>query len=76
MFAAKAFGGLGLPDGVSIAGQLATQASGVIAVAVWCGVCTWVLLRLIDAVVGLRVSADKETEGLDLAEHGERGYIL
>jgi Amt family ammonium transporter len=76
IFADKAFGGLGLPHGVGIGTQLATQALGVVATALWCGVCTWGLLRLIDALVGLRVSAEKETEGLDLAEHGERGYIL
>ncbi|HEU5138288.1 MAG TPA: hypothetical protein VFU13_24290 [Steroidobacteraceae bacterium] len=35
---------------------------------------TWVILRLLDVVFGLRVSEEKETEGLDLAEHGERGY--
>jgi ammonium transporter, Amt family len=36
---------------------------------------TWVLLKVIDATVGLRVNEDQEREGLDLALHGERGYI-
>jgi Amt family ammonium transporter len=39
-------------------------------------VVTWVLLRLTDALVGLRVSADEEDIGLDLSQHGERGYIM
>ena len=36
---------------------------------------TWLLLKVIDATVGLRVTEDQEREGLDLALHGERGYI-
>jgi Amt family ammonium transporter len=36
---------------------------------------TWVLLKVLSATVGLRVSDEQETEGLDLASHGERGYI-
>jgi ammonium transporter, Amt family len=40
----------------------------------WCGVFTWVILKVVALVSKLRVSEDKETEGLDLAEHGERGY--
>jgi Amt family ammonium transporter len=41
---------------------------------VWCGVVTWVLLKVLNATVGLRVSEEHESEGLDLAQHGERGY--
>jgi Amt family ammonium transporter len=36
---------------------------------------TWLLLKFIDAAVGLRVTEEQESEGLDLALHGERGYI-
>ena len=35
---------------------------------------TWVILKVLDATLGLRVSDEQETEGLDLASHGERGY--
>jgi Amt family ammonium transporter len=50
------------------------QALGVAAAAAWCAGCTWLILKLIKVFTGLRVSEEKETEGLDLAEHGERGY--
>ena len=51
--------------------QLWVQAQGVIVTVVWCAVMTWVVLKIVDAVTGLRVSADDEREGLDLALHGE-----
>jgi len=54
--------------------QVAVQAVGVVAAAAWCGGWTWVILKLVALMARLRVSEDKETEGLDLAEHGERGY--
>jgi Amt family ammonium transporter len=50
------------------------QALGVVATAAWCAFVTWSILKLCDALFKLRVSEEKETEGLDLAEHGERGY--
>ena len=62
--------GLGLVDGNG--GQILTQLYGVVAVAVFCGVATWVILKIVDAMVGLRVTKDEETEGLDTALHGER----
>ncbi|WP_374546155.1 ammonium transporter [Rhodoblastus sp.] len=51
--------------------QLAVQAAGVVIVAVWCVVGTLVSLKIVDAVVGLRVAPDDERLGLDLALHGE-----
>ena len=74
MFAATALGGTGYslqPDMVS---QLAVQALGILVTAAWCAALSWLLLRLIDATVGLRVSEEDESEGLDLAAHGERSY--
>jgi Amt family ammonium transporter len=53
------------------AAQMWPQIKGILATMVWCGVCTLVILFIIKAVVGLRVGADQEREGLDLAEHGE-----
>ncbi len=61
---------VGLIDGN--AGQVLTQLYGVVAVAVFCGIGTWVILKIVDALVGLRVTKDEETEGLDTALHGER----
>jgi Amt family ammonium transporter len=76
VFSATSFGGLGLPPGVSIASQLFTQLLGALVTAVWCGVATFVLLKLVNAVTPLRASVEQETEGLDLAMHEERGYSL
>ena len=46
--------------------------SGVLVIGLFCAVATWIILKLIDATIGLRVSRDEETEGLDTALHGER----
>jgi Amt family ammonium transporter len=76
VFATKAIndvakgGPVGLVDGN--AGQILTQIYGVVAVAVFCAVATWVILKVVDAMVGLRVTRDEEVEGLDTALHGER----
>jgi len=74
VFAAVALGGTGFTVQKTIGAQVAVQALGVLASGAWCAVLTWVILKIIKAVIGLRVGEDKETEGLDLAEHGERGY--
>ncbi len=75
VFAASSFGGLGLGD-VSMATQVRIQAIGVLATFVWSGVLSYVLLKLIDAVIGLRVSEEHETQGLDITQHEESGYNL
>lgn len=49
-----------------------TQIYGVLAVAAFCAVATWAILKIVDAMIGLRVTRDEETEGLDTALHGER----
>ena len=46
----------------------------VAATALWCGGVTWGFLKLLDATTGLRVDADAESGGLDVAEHGETAY--
>jgi Amt family ammonium transporter len=76
IFASASLGGMGLGDGVTIGSQFAVQALGMAVTVVWCGVVTWALLKLIDAVMPLRVSGDEETEGLDLVLHEERGYDI
>ena len=50
------------------------QATGVIATVLWCGIVSYILLKVLDSVMGLRVTPDEETEGLDLVSHDERGY--
>jgi len=74
VFAAPGLGGLGLAEGASIGAHLWVQAAGVVIVAVWSAVASIVILKVIDGTVGLRVAPDVETEGLDIREHGERGY--
>jgi len=69
-------GGAGLAEGVSIEAQVGTQLLGIVAVATWCAVVSFVLLKVLDGAMGLRVGEEDETEGLDLILHEERGYNL
>jgi len=71
-----ALGGAGLAEGVSVAGQVITQLKSVLVTVVWSGVVAGISLFIADKVVGLRVSEEVETVGLDVAEHGEEGYHL
>jgi Amt family ammonium transporter len=76
VFVSTKYGGMGLPEGVSIGQQFVVQLTGMVATIIWCGVITFILLKLINLVLPLRVSADEETQGLDLVEHDERGYDI
>jgi Amt family ammonium transporter len=69
-------GGVGLAEGMTVGGQVWVQFIGVAATFVWCAVLTWIILKLIDAVIGLRVGSDEETQGLDIVLHDETGYNL
>ena len=71
------FSGNGFSEGIStIGGQLMVQATGVVSTLVYTGVVTFILLKVVGALVGLRVDGDEETQGLDLVLHDERGYDL
>ena len=61
---------VGLVDGHG--GQILTQLYGVVVIGVFCAVVTWVILKILDVAIGLRVTRDEEVEGLDTALHGER----
>jgi len=76
IFVSAAFGGIGYPDNVAMGGQVVTQLVGIAAIGLWSGILTWVLLKLVDAVSGLRVAGEEETEGLDTVLHNEKGYNL
>jgi len=77
IFCAQGLGGVGFGDDISsIGGQVWVQLIGVGATVVYSGIVSFVILKLVDAVVGLRVADDEETEGLDLSQHDERGYNL
>jgi Amt family ammonium transporter len=69
-------GGLGLPEGQTIGGQLGVQLIGAAATLVWCGIATFVILKIVNIAVPLRVSAEDENQGLDITMHDERGYNL
>ena len=72
----SSFGGVGLDDGVSVAGQFGVQVIGIVATFAWCALISFLLLKAINAIVPLRVSSEEENEGLDLVLHEERGYNL
>jgi len=70
------FSGQGYNEGMTMGSQLQVQVIGVVSCLVYTALASYVLLKLVDNVLGLRVSQDEETEGLDLNQHNERGYDL
>ncbi|MEM9470501.1 MAG: ammonium transporter [Pseudomonadota bacterium] len=67
-------GGVGFDEGVGAGGQFVVQLTGVAEAAIYCAVVSIVIVMVVKATTGLRVSTDEEREGLDLASHGETGY--
>ncbi len=57
-------------------GQFGIQALSVVVSMVFCGVATFIILKIVDALVGLRIKDGAEADGMDLSEHGESGYNL
>ena len=77
IFCAESLGGAGFGDGInSIGSQVKVQSLGVGATLLYTGIMSAIILKVIDGIMGLRVSDDEEMEGLDLALHNERGYII
>ena len=76
VFVSAGFGGAGFAEGVTMSSQLGVQLTGVLATVAFTAVATYIILKLVDALLGLRVSDEQETEGLDINQHDERGYIL
>ena len=71
------FSGNGFSDGITtMGGQLSVQMTGIAATFVYTLVASAIILKLVDMMVGLRVSDEEETQGLDLVLHDERGYDL
>jgi len=76
VFVAAGLGGVGYAEGMSAGSQIWIQFVGVVATMIWCGVLTFIILKVVDGIVGLRVTEEQETEGLDVVLHNETGYNL
>ncbi|WFR95050.1 ammonium transporter [Rhizobium tumorigenes] len=74
IFASASLGGVGYAEGVTMSSQLMVQLTAVVTTIVWCGVGSLILYKVVDVIVGLRVTVEAEREGLDLASHGEAAY--
>ena len=82
VFASPALGGIGIYDYVankasadySIGGQVWIQLQGVLTTVVWSGVVAFIAYKIVDVVIGLRVTEEEEREGLDISSHGETAY--
>jgi Amt family ammonium transporter len=75
-FAASSLGGIGLTEGVTIGSQLGVQVMGAVATMLWSAVASYAIIKVTQAVCGLRSSSDAAIEGLDYSTHGEKAYNL
>jgi Amt family ammonium transporter len=73
---ASTFGGAGLAEGMTIGSQVGVQLVGVLATLLWTATVSFVILRIMDITIGLRVKDEEETQGLDQTQHEETGYNL
>ena len=76
VFASSALGVFSGQHDIDMGNQLGVQAIGAVATLAYTAVFTWIILKIVDMVTGIRVTEDEETEGLDLTQHDERGYDL
>ena len=74
VLATDTFSGAGLAEGVSVSSQFGVQAISVLITVAWTAIASFIILKIVSAVTGLRVDEQTEIEGLDLSQHGERGY--
>lgn len=74
VFVAGGLGGVGLAEGMTIGKQIFAQFISIVFTLIYSGVLSFIILKIIDATIGLRVDLDEELEGLDLTQHNERGY--
>jgi len=75
VFAASSLGGLGLAKGVSIMDQVSVQALAIVVTVSWSALFSYLILKLLDKWIGLRVTPDEEVQGLDTVLHEETGYL-
>lgn len=76
VFADFSLGGVGLAEGMTITSQVWVQLIGVIFTVLYSGILSYIILKIVDAIIGLRVNEEQETQGLDISLHDERGYSL
>jgi Amt family ammonium transporter len=79
IFAASSLGifsGQGLAEGMTISSQLGVQFVGVVSTIIYTAVATYVILKIIEPITGLRVIDDEEQQGIDISSHEEKGYDL
>ncbi len=82
VFAAPSMGGTGIYDYVanavapdySIVAQVWIQIQAVLTTVIWSGIVAYIAFKLVDMVIGLRVTEEEEREGLDISSHGESAY--
>ncbi|MGN2390657.1 ammonium transporter [Pelomicrobium sp. G1] len=74
VFMSAGLGGVGYPEGVSMGGQVMKQIIATLTTIVWTGILSFVIYKVIDATIGLRVTEEEEREGLDVTSHGEKAY--
>jgi ammonium transporter, Amt family len=74
VFAATSLGGLGLAEGVSIVEQVGVQALAIVVTIAWSALFSYIILKLLDMLIGIRVTSDEEVQGLDIALHEETSY--
>ena len=68
------FGGVGYDEGITMMSQLIVQTKAVGFTIVWCGVISFILYKVVDSLMGLRVTEEEERAGLDTVSHGETAY--
>jgi Amt family ammonium transporter len=74
VFASSTLGCAGYAAGVGMGRQVVLQILGIAAAAVWSAAATFAIVNILAPLTGLRVNAEAESDGLDLATHGERAY--
>jgi Amt family ammonium transporter len=70
------FSGQGYAEGVTMGGQLTVQLTGIAATIIYTAVLTFIIIKIVDAITGMRVSEEDEATGLDIILHDEKGYDL
>lgn len=74
ILASSSLGGVGYAAGVTMGHQIVVQIEAVVVTILWTGIGSIILYKVVDLIVGLRVSPEAEREGLDLSSHGEAAY--